>query len=230
MSTRVGWHREIEKRIHIFATLKQYISTPFSRKNLIFIQSHGILKKTKSFWLIVTDRVECSHLTAKRKKRKKKKKRRKYIESISIISKAIANKCAKGSLFFLIGDFFCSPFIVEPSIPTGIKCLYDSSVCLARGQRILRVHFMDENRFAGQNPPWLLSRRIRIDSCMNIREIKATLHRARSMHAIRARVCPLLLYCLHAISFFSSIHLYPFSIHTYYNIYVHMYQCKEDFS
>lgn len=130
-------------------------------------------------------------------------------------------------LFFLDRRFFCSPFIVESSIPTGIKCLYDSSVCLARGQRILRVHFMDKNRFAGQNPPWLLSRCIRIDSCMNIREIKATLHRARSMHAIPARVCPHFLYCLHAISFFF---LYT-SIHSLYIhiTYVHIYISKEDF-
>lgn len=129
-------------------------------------------------------------------------------------------------LFFLDRRFFCSPFIVESSIPTGIKCLYDSSVCLARGQRILRVHFMDKNRFAGQNPPWLLNRCIRIDSCMNIREIKATLHRARSMHAIPARVCPLFLYCLHAISFFFSIHL--FILYTYI-LHMYIYISKEDF-
>lgn len=40
-----------------------------------------------------------------------------------------------------------------------------------------RAFHVDENRFAGQNPPWLLSRRIRIDSRTNVREIKATVHR-----------------------------------------------------
>lgn len=35
------------------------------------------------------------------------------------------------------------------------------------------------------------------------------------MHAIRARVCPLFLYCLHAISFFS-LYIYSFSIDAHY--------------
>lgn len=35
---------------------------------------------------------------------------------------------------------------VEAQCSTGAKCLYGSAVCLARSQRILRVHLADENR------------------------------------------------------------------------------------